>query len=118
MLCPACVFRSLPQAGSLAEIFQEEDFQVIGIHSVFEHHKIMTKDALEVFVSEYRLRFPIGVDQYISNELIPQTMIDYQMRGTPTTLLIDKNGNIRANHIGHIAEERISAQIGYPLVEF
>ena len=117
MLCPACVFRSLPQASSLAEIFKEEDFQVIGIHSVFEHHEVMTKEALEVFSSEYRLRFPIGIDRYSSGNLVPQTMIDYQMQGTPTAVLIDKSGNIRASHMGHVAEEVISAQIGYLLAE-
>jgi len=117
MLCPACVFRSLPQASLLADLFKEDDFQVIGLHSVFEHHHVMTKEALEVFISEFRLNFPIGIDRHTLNHSIPQTMTDYEVRGTPASVLIDKQGHIRASHMGHVREEKISAQIGYLLAE-
>lgn len=117
MLCPACVFRSLPQASVFAELFRGEDFQLIGLHSVFEHHDVMTKEALEVFIHEYNLKFPIAIDKPSSGEAIPQTMKAYNMGGTPTTILIDKSGKIRASYLGQVREEQITAQIGYLLAE-
>ena len=63
MLCPGCVQLGLPQAQRIARIFDPGDVAVIGLHTVFEHHAVMTPAALQVFIHEYRLDFPIGVDE-------------------------------------------------------
>lgn len=117
MLCPGCVLRSLPQASSLASLFEKDAFQVLGLHSVFEHHDVMTTDTLEAFVYEYKLSFPITIDRHSTGTAIPQTMLSYEMVGTPTTVLIDKSGKIRARYFGSVKEEKVAAQIGYLLAE-
>ena len=44
-------------------MFRDSDLQVIGLHTVFEHHAAMTPVSLEAFIHECQLSFPIGVDQ-------------------------------------------------------
>ena len=63
MLCPGCVREGTPQAQRIAQQYDPSDVAVIGLHTVFEHHDVMTPRALEVFIHENRLSFPIGVDQ-------------------------------------------------------
>lgn len=117
MLCPACVLHSLPQAKELSEVFRGEDFQTIGLHSVFENHAAMTPAALEVFVAEFRLRFPIAIDRCPEGRSLPKTMEAYGMHGTPTVILIDREGKISAHHFGQVSDMVIAGQIGSLLSE-
>jgi peroxiredoxin len=100
MLCPGCVMQGLPQAKRVAELFDPASVVVLGLHTVFEHHAAMMPAALEVFIHEFRLPFPIGVDAAGLDGRIPQTMQAYEMQGTPTTLLIDRQGRLRKQHFG------------------
>ncbi len=77
--------------------FDEQDVAVIGLHSVFGHHDVMTAKALEAFVHEYRIQFPAAIDQPAPRGAIPLTMEQYRLRGTPTLLLIDRQGRLRLN---------------------
>ena len=92
MLCPACVSHGLPQAVKARELFRETDLAVIGLHTVFEHHAVMNASALEVFIAEYRLTFPIGIDEPSDTGSIPLTMQAYALQGTPSLVLIDREG--------------------------
>jgi peroxiredoxin len=85
MLCPGCVSHALPQAERLHRMFGGAGVAVVGLHTVFEHHAAMTPVALEAFIHEYRLTFPIGVDEPGTDGPLPVTMARYGMRGTPTT---------------------------------
>jgi len=112
MLCPGCVVHGIPQASSIYALYPEDEVQVIGIHTVFEHHDVMTVDALEVFVKEYRLEFPIAVDTPSDSSEVPLTMGKYQLRGTPSLVLIDKLGNIRVNHFGRLSDMEVGNMVG------
>ena len=113
MLCPGCVQVGIPQAQKIYEEFDPEKVAVIGLHTVFEHHSVMGKEALEVFVHEYRLRFPIGIDRYGDDgKGLPLTMSAYQMQGTPTLILIDKVGKLRLHKFGHISDLTLECSIG------
>lgn len=118
MLCPGCVQVGIPQAQRIYEEFDPEKVAVIGLHTVFEHHSVMGKEALEVFVHEYRLRFPIGIDKYGDHDQrLPLTMHAYQMQGTPTLILIDKAGKLRLHKFGHISDLTLGYSIGTLLSE-
>ena len=117
MLCPGCVSHGLPQAMEIRRTFDPHALTVIGLHSVFEHHDVMTPAALRVFVHEYRLTLPIAVDQASADHPLPQTMHAYAMQGTPTLVLIDALGRIRAQHFGAVADLRVGAEIGQLLAE-
>lgn len=112
MLCPGCVSHGIPQALKIRNTFAEEDVVVLGLHTVFEHHSVMGQDALQVFLREYRIRFPVGIDQANTNSNIPLTMQAYGLRGTPSLILIDRQGVIRLNHFGVIDDMAVGAYIG------
>jgi hypothetical protein len=90
---------------------------VIGLHSVFEHHAVMRRPALEAFVHEYRLTFPIAIDLPAAGGSIPQTMLAYGLQGTPSLVLIDRAGRVRSIHFGPVDDMRVGAIIGGMLAE-
>jgi len=117
MLCPGCVSHGIPQASAMYELFADEEVQVIGLHSVFEHHDVMTVEALKVFIHEYRLEFPIAVDKPGEGTPLPRTMEKYQLRGTPSLIIIDRQGRIRAHEFGQVHDMAVGNLIGQLLAE-
>lgn len=117
MLCPGCISHGIPQATRLRKTFAEKEVAVIGLHTVFEHHAVMTEEALAVFIHEYRLGFPIGVDMADANNPVPRTMQKYALRGTPSLVLIDRSGRLRLSHFGQIEDLQLGAAIGQLLAE-
>ncbi len=111
MLCPGCVAHGLPQAMRVHQEFDRSLVAVIGLHTVFEHHEAMQPHALEVFCHEYRITFPVGVDTPDTNSGVPLTMRAYQTQGTPTLILIDKKGRLRARHFGSVSDLALGAEI-------
>ncbi|VXC96455.1 conserved hypothetical protein [Enterobacterales bacterium 8AC] len=117
MLCPGCVAHGLPQAARIYATFPQDEIAVIGLHTVFEHHKVMTPLALQSFLAEYRIPFPVGVDMPSLESNIPQTMQTYSMRGTPTLTLIDRQGYLRQQYFGEVSDLIVGAEIGALLNE-
>lgn len=117
MLCPGCVLHGIPQASAIYELYKEQDVQVIGLHTVFEHHEVMTCEALNAFVHEYHILFPIAIDRPSDTGAIPHTMENYQMQGTPTLIILDKKGYIRLNHFGRMSDMQVGNIIGRLLEE-
>jgi len=112
MLCPGCVSIAIPQMKKVHETFAQDRLALIGLHTVFEHHEAMTPVALEAFLHEYRIRFPVAVDEPSNGSPIPKTMAAYKMNGTPTLLVFDRDGNLRLNHFGHIDDLALGALLG------
>lgn len=117
MLCPGCVSHGTPQAQRIAAQFDPAEVSVIGLHTVFEHHDVMTPRALEVFIHENRLSFPIGVDEPGDSSPIPRTMGTYGMQGTPSLLLIDRRGSLRRHEFGAFPDLAVGAEIGRLIAE-
>jgi hypothetical protein len=111
-LCPHSVSAGIPQAQRIYETFQPSDVTVIGLHATFEHHDAVTPSVLKAFLHEYRLKFPIALDQPNAASPIPHTMERYKMRGTPSLVLIDKQGLVRKHTFGPVDDLRIGAEIG------
>lgn len=111
MLCPGCVSHALPQAERVREIFGQDDLVVLALHSVFEHHQAQTPTSLEAFLHEYRVTIPVAVDTPGEVAGMPVTMRTYAMRGTPTLLLIDRQGMLRAQTFGHVPDLRLGAEL-------
>ncbi len=111
MLCPGCVSHGLPQAQRIAETFSPDDVVVIGLHCVFEHHDVQGRRvALEAFLHEYRIGFPVAMDMP-SDLDVPRTMAAYELRGTPTLLLIDRQGRLRKKLFGQSSDLALGAEI-------
>lgn len=112
MLCPACVAHGVPQAARVHELFASRDVAVVGLHTVFEHHAVMGAEALRVFMHEYRVPFPVGIDTASARGGVPLTMSAYGWRGTPSMVLLDRQGHVRLNHFGAIDDLQLGALIG------
>ncbi len=110
MLCPGCVTHGLPQAARIHASFDAREVSVVGLHTVFEHHGAMGPQALRAFLHEYRVPFPVGVDRP-GETAIPTTMAAYEMRGTPTLVLIDRQGRRRAQLFGRPDDLEVGAAI-------
>ncbi len=117
MLCPGCVSHGIPQAQRVHRLFPADELVVIGLHTVFEHHDVMNAEALRVFLHEYRVDFPVGIDQPGDGDPIPLTMRSYGLRGTPSLMLIDRRGNLRLQHFGQIDDLQLGAALGQLLPE-
>ncbi|MEJ6001071.1 TlpA family protein disulfide reductase [Paucibacter soli] len=117
MLCPGCVSHGLPQAMRLHRLFPAESVRVIGLHTVFEHHHAMGPQALQVFLDEYRIAFPVGVDQASTDGPVPMTMQAYRLRGTPSLVVVDQAGRVRLSHFGQLDDLPLGALIGQLLAQ-
>jgi hypothetical protein len=111
-LCPTSIAAAIPQARRIHETFEPSDVAVVGLHATFEHHQAYSLALLKAFIHEYRLKFPIGLDSANSAGPIPLTMERYNMRGTPSLVLIDRQGLIRKHAFGAADDLRIGAEIG------
>ena len=110
MLCPGCVSHGLPQAMRIQHVFGDA-VTMLGLHCVFEHHDAMTPVSLEAFLYEYRITFPVGVDAHGGRAALPITMGRYQLRGTPSLVVIDRAGRIRLNGFGQIDDLMVGATL-------
>lgn len=110
MLCPGCVNHGLPQAQRVAATFDARQVAVIGLHTVFEHHAGNSRETLAAFLHEWRIGFPVAIDAPGDGPL-PQTMQAWGLEGTPTLILFDKEGEMRARHFGQIADLALGAEI-------
>lgn len=112
MLCPGCVMHSIPQLKKLHELSRKLPLTVIGLHTVFEHHQAMQPHALEVFINEYRLQFAVGVAAFEKNNLMPKTMEDWRMQGTPSTFVFSATGELCLHQFGHVDNLSLGIVIG------
>ncbi len=113
MLCPGCVEYSIPQARRVHTIFASQGVTVIGLHTVFEHHAAMAEVSLRAFLQEYQIEFPVAIDTPSDQpgNPIPETMQAYNLRGTPSLLLIDKKGQLRKHKMGHEHDLIVGAEL-------
>lgn len=119
MLCPACVHHGLPQAQRIHATFAAADVTVVGLHTVFEHHAAMTPVSLQAFLHEYRIGFAVGVDApgADAHDPLPVTMQAYGMQGTPSLMLIDRNGHLRLHAFGAVEDLAVGAAIATLIAE-
>src|SRR5579872_4973197 len=112
VLCPTSIASGVPQAQRIYETFEPSDVALIGMHATFEHHDAFNSAVLKAFIHEYRLKFPIALDQPNSASPIPHTMERFKMRGTPSLVLIDRHGYVRKHAFGAVEDLRLGAEIG------
>ncbi len=96
----------------LHALFPRSELVVLGLHTVFEHHSVMGPQALEVFLHEYRVPFAVGIDKPADSGPVPQTMQAYALKGTPSLVVIDRQGRVRLNHFGQIDDLQLGAVLG------
>ncbi len=110
MLCPGSSKHLVPQAQRLADNFSDDEVAVIGLHTVFERHGDMTPDKLKDFLGENEITFPVAIDQPNGKDM-PKTMSAYEIQGTPTLLVFDRQGRLRRHYLGGVDDVRIAAEV-------
>lgn len=99
--CPGCNKFSGPLMEKWNQKYSgRKDIQLVGIHTVFEGHSQQTPKLLRQYVKEKNITYPVGVDDQVANQRLPETMTRYHTRGTPEMAIIDKKGKIRFQHFG------------------
>ena len=101
--CPACKAFTLPlmltwRDDTFAQDIADGRLAIVGIHSVFEGHDHQTLARLERFVAKEGITHPVGHDRHGIDTRLPNTLILYGVRGTPSTVLVGKDG-IVADHV-------------------
>ncbi|WP_082520556.1 alkyl hydroperoxide reductase [Rhizobium sp. Root482] len=115
LLCPGCVAQAIPQVQRIERVFAGSDLQIVGLHTVFEHHAAMSPVTLRAFLHEYRLKSPVGVDLAEEGSDIPVTMRRFGLRGTPSSVLIGRDGTILHQVFGVEDDIAVGARIANAL---
>jgi peroxiredoxin len=113
MLCSGSTKHALPQLARIAKGFQRDEVEVVGLHMVFENHAQMGVAQLEAYLDEHDFTFPVAIDapgKRLKHDL-PQTMAAYEMQGTPTILVFDRQGRLRRHYLGQVDDLRLGAEI-------
>jgi peroxiredoxin len=104
--CEGCVQHALPQAKMLDASFSKDSLVVLGLHCPFETSSRSGRAALESFLAEQGITFPVAMDRD-AGVWQPVTFSSYGMQGTPTLVLIGGNGKRRLQRLGHMEDEHV-----------
>jgi thiol-disulfide isomerase/thioredoxin len=116
--CPGCNKFSGPLMKKWKQKYGDrKDIQLVAIHTIFEGHSQQTPKLLRQYVKEKNITYPVGVDDQVSGQRLPETMIRYNTRGTPEMAIIDKKGRIRFQHFGSFNPDVIEGLIDTLLKE-
>ncbi len=116
MHCPGSLKQGLPQAARLADAFNADEVAVIGLNTAFEEHDKQAAGALETFIREKGYAFPIAKDKPNGAEM-PKTMEIYEIQGTPTILIFDRQGRLRRHYLGQVDDLRLGAEVMALVIE-
>lgn len=116
VVCPACVLHGLPQAARIRSSFDPDEVSVLGIHATFEHGDPTSARALGTFLHEYGIDIPVGYDEPSAQHAVNVTDA-YGFAGTPSMVLIDREGLLRAHVLGRPSDILVGAAIGTLLSE-
>ena len=94
-----------------------DNIQLVSIHTVFEGHDYQTPQRLRKFIREKGINHPVAIDKHELGSLTPVTMHLYQTRGTPEMAIIDKNGKIRLQLFGNFDREMAETLIAQLIQE-
>lgn len=115
--CPGCNRFSIPLMLEWEKKYKDNDnVQLVSIHTVFEGHDYQTLQRLKKFVQEKGINHPVGVDQHVQGSHTPRTMQLYRTRGTPEMAIIDNKGRIRLQLFGSF-DKKIAELLIAQLIE-
>jgi len=119
--CPGCNAFSIPLIKKWHRTFGGElatgALKIVSIHTVFEGFDYQSPDRLRKFLKRKKIHHPVGVDQAMRGQRLPQTMRRYGTMGTPEMAIVDKKGIIRFQEFGGFRPARAEALIRTLLLE-
>lgn len=109
--CQASLAHAIPQARRLAESLDPRQVFVLGLNAPFENKAAQTREALEKFVAEHELMFPVALDRSVGGSDATATMTAYELQGSPSVLIFDRQGRLRRAYFGEATDIRLAAEI-------
>jgi len=116
MLDPESVMHGLPQAMRIREAFEPSDVEVLGLHPSFVAHQVRGPLTLAAFLLQYGIDIPVAID-VPGDEREASTMESYGIAGTPSLVLIDRLGRLRAHVFGRPSDMQVGAKIAELVAE-
>lgn len=104
--CQGCLNEALPQAKALWRDFARTHLEVIGLHCPFESASRLDRASLAAMLAENGIEFPVAMDAE-GDLWQTETFARYSMQGTPTLVLIGRNGKRRFQKLGHASDEQV-----------
>ena len=96
--CPGCLRNALPTLVELSEHYRADEAVVfLAVQAVFEGFRTNDADAAIETIERFGLQIPVGHDAGPDNNG-SITMRRYRSRGTPWTVVIDREGLVRFNN--------------------
>lgn len=89
IICPGC-HKAHPEIVRMQKQYKEDGFEVLGLAVVFELLGAQTPEKIRRYVDEKAYPYPVALDQGLI-----ETFRLYGARGTPYTVIIDRQGRIR-----------------------
>ena len=89
IICPGC-HRAHPEIVRMQRQYEEDGFEVLGLAVAFELHGAQTPEKIRRYVDRKAYPYPVALDKGLI-----ETFQRYGARGTPYTVLIDRQGRIR-----------------------
>lgn len=117
IVCPGSISHALPQLQKIAATFSPDHVAIIGLHAGFGPADAVTADAVAAFIQAWDIKFPVGLDVSDGPNRLPRTMAGYQMRGTPSMLLFDREGRLRRHTLGAATDMQVGAEIAALIFE-
>lgn len=108
--CEASVKHLLPQLQRLASAFNDDQATVAALHAPFENQDKQLPVDVETLLGQLNVTFPVGIDKPNVKKL-PRTFAAYELQGTPTLLLFDRQGRLRRHYLGAVDDIRLGAEI-------
>jgi hypothetical protein len=84
----------------------------------FEGHDYQSPERLKTFLVEKGIDHLIGVDAYKESERVPITTRRYRTGGTPSMVIVDKDGIIRFKCLGGFNREPVKKLIDALLLDY
>ena len=103
--CPGCHSRGFPTLKAVADHYAGDDkVAFVAVQTVFEGFSTNTFAKAKAVAEKFELSIPIGHTAGNQQNHTPELMRNYRTGGTPWTVIIDPDGQVRFNGF-HITEE-------------
>ncbi len=89
VICPGC-HKAHPEIARMQKQYEEDGLEVLGLAVAFELHSAQTPEKIRRYVDRKASPYPVALDKGLI-----ETFRLYGARGTPYTVLIDRQGRIR-----------------------
>ena len=89
IICPGC-HKAHPEIVRMQKQYKKDGFEVLGLAVAFELYSAQTPEKIRRYVDRKAYPYPVALDRGLI-----ETFRRYGARGTPYTVLIDRQGRIR-----------------------